>query len=105
MPTENEITAIDILNKWTELSEYDPNQTSFNMLSANYEMNRLGKRLEFLNSYDPTGNLAVIYLKHEMLEFWKQAHVRCIDILEDPNCINDQLEFYNLLNSNANKKI
>ena len=61
---QNDLTMVDILAHWFEFSGYDKDQKSFNLLSSEYEYNRAGKRIEvLLRDYDPTGTLAVIYVK------------------------------------------
>lgn len=69
------MNAIDILARWAEYSDYDPEQKSFNLLSTNYEMNRISKSVAAINEFDPTGTMGVLYVKQAFENLCKDVRV------------------------------
>jgi len=88
------MNAIDILEKWFKYSEYDPNRTSFNLLSSDYMMHKACENIEKLSSYDPSGTFAVLYAKHCFEECLKQARVKAYDVVANPDYLIEEREMY-----------
>ena len=93
------MNAIDILEKWFNYSEYDPNRTTFNLLSSDYMMHKACENIEKLSSYDPSGTFAVLYAKHCFEECLKQARVKAYDVVANPDYLIEEREMYNIFNS------
>ena len=93
------MTVPEILNKWAEYSEYDPNQTRFNLLSSNYEMHRASEKAKAINAFDNTGKMAVLYLKEMYRQICEQSSVRLISYLKDPTCLQEHLEMWQIFQS------
>ena len=86
------MTVPEILNKWAEYSNYDPEQHSFNLLSSNYEMHRASKRATAINAFDETGKLAVLYLKEVFTQICAQSSVKLLDYLKEPDGLREHVE-------------
>lgn len=94
------MNAIDILARWAEYSDYDPEQKSFNLLSTNYEMNRISKSVAAINEFDPTGTMGVLYVKQAFENLCKDVRVRMSELLEHPEEFREDMEMWSLLHSN-----
>lgn len=91
---------IDILNKWGKYSKYDKDQKSFNLLSNNYRLHKVGNIIEMLLSeYDSSGLLAVIYAKIQFEKILKDTQINLWDILNDPDKIKEESEMLSIFNS------
>ena len=94
------MNAIDILARWAEYSDYDPEQKSFNLLSTNYVMNRISKSVAAINEFDPTGTMGVLYVKQAFEDLCKDVRVRMSELLEHPEEFREDMEMWSLLHSN-----
>ena len=93
------MTYLEVLEKWAIYSEYDREQTSFNLLSKNYALHKVGKYIEMLLSeYDPSGMLAVIYAKMQFKTLLQGAKITVWDVLTDPECLKKEKEMYEVFN-------
>jgi hypothetical protein len=63
------MTPSDILEKWIKYSKYDPDEHSFNMLSAHYAMNRICKEVASIMEMDPQGLFSLLYIKTKFEKF------------------------------------
>lgn len=93
------MTVPEILNKWAEYSEYDPEQTRFNLLSSKYEMHRASEKAKAISAFDSTGKMAVLYLKEMYRQICERSSVRLISYLKDPNCLKEHLEMWQIFQS------
>ena len=55
------MTTNEILKHWLTYSEYDPEQSSFNLLSTSYLYHKAGKVMTKVMEYDLSGVVALIY--------------------------------------------
>lgn len=93
------MTYLDILEKWAVYSEYNSEQTSFNLLSNNYVLHQVGKVIEMLLSeYDNTGMLAVIYAKTQFEKLLKKIKIPLWDVLTSPESYREEKELLALFN-------
>lgn len=93
------MTYLDVLDKWAIYSEYDSEQTSFNLLSANYQLHQVGKVIEMiLSEYDNTGMLAVIYAKIQFENLLKESKISVWNVLSNPDSYKAEKEMYHLFN-------
>lgn len=99
------MNAIEILERWASYSEYDPEQKKFNLLSTNYEMNRICKAIEAINAFDPTGTMAVLYTKKAFESLCADVRVTMREVLEKPETFHDDMEMWNLLHSEDVKAV
>lgn len=98
----NNISTLEIINKWIEYSEFDPNQTSFILGSKNYEMNKSSKLAsKVLKHYDRTGILSVILLKESFLNILKNERIPVIDAITNKDYLSKTTEMYNMFCSNT----
>lgn len=79
------MTASEILSLWAKYSEYDENQTRFNLMSTNYWYHEAGKKMTAIMQFDPTGTMAVLYAKRIFMDTCKACKVKVFDLLENPD--------------------
>lgn len=91
---------MDVLDKWAIYSEYDREQTSFNLLSNAYGFHKIGELIEMLLSeYDETGMLAVIYTKIQFENLLKETKITVWDVLSNPDTYRAEKDMYELFNA------
>lgn len=97
------MTIQDILNKWIELTEYDPDQKQFNLLSSNFAFHQCGEVMtQLTNEYDPTGELALMYAKVRYKEILQDCKVSLFDVCAEPQSVQPYREMWDLFcNSDA----
>ena len=88
------MTAIEVLNRWAAYAEYDPEQTRFNILSAQYEYHKCIDNIVKFMDYDPTGALGVLYARQTFESVLQQARVKAIDIISDPHTFDEEIEMW-----------
>lgn len=93
------IDVKSIINKWIEITEYDKDQRSFNLLSSNYAFHRAGDFASKLTQYDRFGYFTVLYLKASFESICKGIHVSLIDCLKDPSILKDYMSMWELFES------
>ena len=94
------MTAFDILKKFGEYTKYDPDQKTFNMLSANYLYHHAGDRITTLcEKFDPSGRMAVLYAKRTWQRVINNTSIKLSDLLEHREQLDEAVEMYNLFNS------
>lgn len=94
------MTYMDVLEKWAIYSEYDREQTCFNLLSKTYGFHKVGKLIEMLLSeYDNTGMLAVIYAKIQFENLLKETKITMWDVLSNPDTYKAEKDMYELFNA------
>lgn len=91
--------AVDILKKWLEYAEYDPEQRTHNLLSVKYDYHRVCANISSFLGYDPTGEIAVMYAKHRFASILKDSKVNAFDVVADPDCLKDEMEMWRTFNS------
>ena len=97
------MTASEILERWVKYSNFNPDQKKFNILSNNYQMHSISKKLVRINQYDQSGTLSVLYLKSEFEKICKQVSVSLFDLFSDHDMdgIEDDKEMWRLLHSDG----
>ena len=89
----------DILKKWIEYTDFDPDRKKFNLLSAEYEFHKISKKMTDISKFDPSGTLAVLYAKNKFEQFTEHAKVPLRTILEEPDSLRESSEMWNMLHS------
>lgn len=90
----------DVLNRWAEYTKFDPQQTRFNLLSSEYELNRVNKRIMRLTEdYDHTGAAAVIYAKNVCRQLLQEKKVTLYEVATSLQDYQDSLDMWALFTS------
>lgn len=84
------MTAQEILNEWAKYTNFDPNQTKFNLLSTEYKFHQCSKKILKFMEYDPSGILGVIYAKSVFEQVMEDARIRITDLLREPDCLAEE---------------
>lgn len=84
-----------IIDKWIAVTEYDENQTSFNLLSANYSFHRCGEFAKNLMKWDNSGKLTVLYLKSSFETICKDIKISLLDLLKEPDALSEHQGMWN----------
>lgn len=95
------MNIIDIIKRFVSYTDYDSNQTKFNILSPSYEFHRAVQRIEKVLELDPSGRCAVLYAKNVFEHVMAQARFHVMDYLRDPECLREELTMYALFNDKS----
>lgn len=87
-----------ILEKWADVTGYNPEQTKFNLLSSNYEFHRCGERIEQLLKFDSSGVFAVLYAKASFETICKGLTCKLLDILKNPDGTKEYQDIWDMFN-------
>lgn len=93
------MTANDILQAWIEYSGYDPEKHSFNLMNGEYHFHSASRNAAAMRDFDPTGSLAVLYLKEMYRRFCAEAKFTLKDFLEDPHGLDETKRMWDLFRS------
>lgn len=93
------MTREEIIQHWLKYSEYDPDQKSFNLLSANYRMNRICEGMKKILAFDPSGTLAILYAKRGFLQMCEDVRITMLDVLGSPESFAEDKEMWDIFNS------
>lgn len=100
------MTAYDILEKFGEYANYDPDQTSFNLLSSNYEYHKACKHITSIcNVWDHTGRMAVLYARCVYDNEISDARVKLHDLLIHPEAFKHEQEMYRMFHGEEVEQI
>ena len=93
------MNSAEIISKWLEYSNYDPNRKSFNLLSAQYEMHKICENIKQILTFDPLGSIAVLYAKNAFVNLMKEVKVGAFDVLSNPEYMSGEREMWEIFNS------
>lgn len=93
------MNAVEILKRWLQYAEYDPNQTSFNLLSSNYQLHKCCETIKSLLPFDRTGSFSVLYAKQKFQELLSDSTVNALTCVIDPNCLSAEKDMWALFSS------
>lgn len=93
------LEATEILKKWLQYTEYDPDQKSFNLLSNQYTLHKCCKTIEALQPYDPTGAFSVLYAKQQFIQMLKEISVKAFDCVQNPDYLAEEREMWAVFHS------
>lgn len=89
-----------ILEQWANVAKFDPNQTSFNLSSINYAFHQCGEVISRLNTeIDPSGTLAIIYLKSQYQHILKKYTISVLDAISDRSYLSPYARLWEELQS------
>ncbi len=89
----------DVLSKWADVAEYNPDQKQFNLLSSNYAFHRCGERIKQLLTFDNSGVFAALYAKASFESISKDIQCKLIDLLEHSGALTKYQEFWSIATS------
>lgn len=91
-----------VLNAWSEYAGYDPKQMRFNLMSWEFEYNRICKRMQKITEgYDHSGTLAVLYAKNAFRHIMSETQVQVMSVLEDSSALAEERAMWALFNEPA----
>lgn len=93
------MTAIEIINAWLSYTKYDPDKTTFNLMSNDYKLHRCNENIGKLSDYDPTGTLSVLYAKKIFLDVVKDGRVKLYELLTNPDYIAEERQMWDIFHS------
>lgn len=88
------MTTIEILNKWAEYTNYDPDQTRFNLMNGEWEVHRCNNNIQLISEYDPTGALSVMYAKSVCRKILQERRVCVFDAVSNPELLRESAEMW-----------
>lgn len=95
------MTPLEILNEWAKYTNFDPNQTRFNLLSTEYQFHRCSEKLVKFMNYDPSGTLGVIYARSVFQKVMNDARICVADILREPDCLAEEQHMWTMFHDPA----
>lgn len=95
---------LKVLEQWAKYSKYDRKQTSFNMNSYEYELNRVNKKIEMLlHQYDENGILSIMIAKNMFYTMISKLQIPFESYLQSSDNLFEELkedrEMYATFNS------
>ena len=85
----------NILDKWAQYTQFDENRTKFSLKS--YQIHRIGKNIQQIMPYDPSGAIAVLYIKQTFTNIIDNSTINIATLLKNPNVLHEEQELYDLL--------
>ena len=76
--------CLALLERFAKYVEFDVDQRSFNVNSRNYRMSHALNRVPEINEYDPTGALALLYVKSAFRDELDSTRVSLLDAISSP---------------------
>ena len=83
------MTPLELLEKFAEYVEFDPEQTHFTMFSRTYDMHRALKCVPAINEYDPTGAMAVLFVKRAFQHELEKTELTLFDAIISPKLFEE----------------
>lgn len=93
------MTTEQILKHWLTYSEYDPEQKSFNLLSANYQFHKICDNMKKIMAFDSSGVIAILYAKTKFIELCKDIRITLADAFEKPEDFADDRRMWDIFHS------
>lgn len=79
------MTIKEVLDEFAKFTQYDPEQTRFNLASANYVFHGAGKDIEtLLSGYDPSGALSAMRARDAVMEVAQNTNIPLYGWLTNP---------------------
>lgn len=88
------IDPLKILKHWSDVTQYDPEQKKFNILSSNYEFHRVGDRIKQLLQFDSSGIFALLYAKCSFETIAKGMKCSLIDLCKWPDMVKEYQDLW-----------
>ena len=91
--------TISIVKKFVEYADYQPERGSFILGSSTHQLHTICKNLNSFLEFDPSGTLAVIYLRKAYEVFLSHMQLDVVQLFKNPNILDDEKTLWNMLNS------
>ena len=91
------MTATEILKKWLQYADYDPNRTSHKLFSMEYEFHKICETVRKFLPFDPSAQLAVLYIKRQYIALLKKCSLNALSVISDPSSIEAHTAMWKLL--------
>lgn len=90
----------EILDKWAKYTNYDPNQSTFNLANYSYELHKVNERIKsIIQLYDRTGALAVIQAKIMFKFILKKTSFNMLRYMQNPGALDEDKEMWDMFHS------
>lgn len=101
MKSEKQIrTSADVLDAWAKLSAFDPEQHKFNLLSYEFSVHIIGKKIARAAEYFPgSASLAVLYLKNAYTAMLQEMKISVRDAFSRLDELQELRAIWDMLNS------
>lgn len=99
------MTAVDIIKKYLNYVEYDPEQTFFNVMNGSYYVHESCQNIRELLKYEPEGNIAVLYAKNFFRNRMKEGKISVLSLLQDPECLSEEFAMWDMFHSEKVRQI
>jgi len=103
------MAPLELIEKFARYVDFDPDRENYSFsiefgsgviaYNRTYEMDKAIKRVPAINRCDPTGRLAVIYLKRQFEKDLQHQKVTLFDVIEDPGRFSADGSMWQLFNS------
>lgn len=98
--------SFDILKKFGEYINYNPDQKSFDLMSNDWTFHQAGKTISTIcERFDRSGNMAVLYAKKVYLKVLAESRVRLSDVLSHRDLLANEMEMYDLFHGSDVEEI
>lgn len=88
------MNAVEVLNRWADFSDYNPDERQFNLLSVHYTYHQCTDRIRSFMEYDQSGALGVIYARQVFEDTLTESRVRAIELVKNPHGLDDEIEMW-----------
>lgn len=93
-------SAADVLDTWARLSAFDPEQHKFNLLSYEFSVHVIGKKIARAAEFFPgSASLAVLYLKNAYTAMLKEMKISVKDAFTRLDELQELRAIWDMLNS------
>ena len=92
--SRKDMTIKEVLDEFAKFAQYDPEQTRFNLASANYVFHGAGKDIEtLLSGYDPSGALSAMRARDAVMEVAQNTNIPLYGWLTNPDVTREMQEY------------
>ncbi len=95
------MTATEILKEWLQYADYDPNRTTHKLFSMEYEFHKICETVRKFLPFDPSAQLAVLYIKRQFTALLKKCSLNAFSIISDPSSIEAHTAMWKLLHEES----
>ena len=94
-----QLTPQEIIQKWLEYAQYDPNKKSHNLMSIQCAMHKICEKINGILEYDPNCMFATLFAKNAYMNLLREANVSMYDMLMHPEQFQKDRDMVALLHS------
>lgn len=93
------MTAVEILKRWLEYAEYDPDSRTSRPLTDLGQFQNCCKVIAKFMPYDPSAELAVLYAQRRYETVLKNFQFNALEVISHPEDLQEHIEMWRLLHS------